>query len=120
MALARTTPTSTSKANLRGDEIISVSNDFRVTITVTVNQSSQLHQDLLEFSNSDRSNQTRTGGVMIVNDISTGRKITLAGAYIQTEPDEGFDLEEQDLAWIFGVQAVTYENPLDGRNLLAT
>jgi hypothetical protein len=115
---ARNAPSFSQKPQLNGKYIRSFNADKGGTVTVLVNQSSDLHQKLLEIALEDRVPSGKKVGPMVIKDIASGRQTTFQNAYIQSETDEAFALEDSDLSWVFGFEKVEYTNPQDNANLV--
>lgn len=109
ISITRTGPSFTMKDQANGKVIRSFNPTLSGTATITVNQSSQLYQDLLEQVELDRINQNVVGP-MVIKEVSSGRQITLKSAFIQTAPDETFAMEDSDIAFVFGFEAVQNTN----------
>ncbi len=75
------------------------------TVTITVDQESQLHQDLLAIANADSNPSTRTQVAnMVLKDNSSAEEITWKNAFIQTIPDRSRGVESTTFAWVFGFE----------------
>jgi hypothetical protein len=109
ISFTRTGPSFTMKDQANGKVIRSFNPTLSGTATITVNQSSQLYQDLLAQAQLDRVNQNVVGP-MVIKEVSSGRQVTLKSAFIQTVPDETFAMEDSDISWVFGFEAIENTN----------
>ena len=114
---AQTTPSFSQKAQLKGKVIRSFNADRSGTLTILVNQSSKLQQQLIQKANDDRLNRNVVGP-LVIKDIASGRQTTYQNAYIQTNPDEPFAAEDSDISWVFGYESVDKTVPLDNANVV--
>jgi hypothetical protein len=72
------------------------------TLTVTVDQEAQLHNQLIAIAEADANPSTRTQvGNMVITDTSSGFRMTYKNAYITTIPDEARAVESLTFPWIF-------------------
>lgn len=108
---ARNAPTFTMKPAGAVSKIVRVHNPDRSgTVTITVDQESQLHQDLLALANSERNPATRDKvGNMVLRDLSAGEEITWKNAFITTIPDRSRAVESTTFGWVFGFEDFTNE-----------
>lgn len=80
------------------------------TVTITVDQESQLYQDLLAIANADSNPSTRTQvGNMVLTDNSSSERITWKNAFIQSIPDRSRAVESATFAWVFGFEDFEHE-----------
>lgn len=108
---ARSTPAWSIKPAGAVPKIVRVFNPDRSgTVTITVDQESQLHQDLKAIANADRLPGTRTQvGNMVLRDNSSEEEITWINAFIMTEPDKSRGVESTTFAWVFAFENFTDE-----------
>ena len=102
---ARNAPTYTQKPTGNG-RLIRVRNPDRSgTITITVDQTSKLHQELLAVALADRAlgNVVKT---LQVTDNTTGATHTYINAFITTDPDQAFGTEAATYPWVFGFESM--------------
>jgi hypothetical protein len=75
------------------------------TVTVVVDQESQLHQSLLSITQADQNPATRTQvGTMVLSDLSSGEVINFLNAFITTEPDAVRATESSTFSWVFAFE----------------
>jgi hypothetical protein len=107
---ARTSPSWTIKATGQGRAVRVYNPDRTGTVSVVVDQESQLHQSLLDISRADRNPATRDQvGAMVLNDTSSGEKVTWANSFITTDPDLTRATESATFTWVFGFESVDKE-----------
>lgn len=102
---ARTTASFSDKTSAMGELIRVYSADKSGTLTILVNQESQLHQDLKALSAADRLNRNIVGA-MVMKDTSSGEQYTYKNSYIQTDPDETRGTESTDVSWNFRFESI--------------
>ena len=91
----------------RGKVIRTLDVDRSGTLTITVDQTSQLQQDLTRIHKEDLNPATRTQvGDFVVFDVQANQKITLQNAYIMTFADFSRGTEVATFEWVF-----MYEQP---------
>ncbi len=72
------------------------------TVTITVDQESQLHQSLKALANAERDPAQRNKVAdMVLTDNSAGEKITWKNACIMTIPDRSRGVESTTFPWVF-------------------
>jgi len=104
---ARTSPSWTIKATGQGRAVRVYNPDRTGTVSVVVDQESQLHQSLLDISRADRNPATRDQvGAMVLNDTSSGGVINWANSFITTDPDLTRGTESATFTWVFGFESV--------------
>jgi hypothetical protein len=103
---ARNAPTWTQKPAGAVPKVTRVYNPDRSgTVTITVDQESQLHQSLKGIANAERDPGTRDKvGDMVLKDTSSGEEVTWVNAYITTKPDLVRGNESQTFAWVFAFE----------------
>ena len=104
---ARTSPSWTIKATGQGRAVRVYNPERTGTVSVVVDQESQLHQSLLDISRADRNPATRDQvGAMVLNDTSSGGVINWANSFITTDPDLTRGTESATFTWVFGFESV--------------
>ena len=92
------------------------------TVTITVDQTSTLHQKLLALSASERTPAGRNKvGVMKMKDQSSGYETNWLNAFIMTDPEVARGTEAATFAWVF--QYVGYDafpNEANSTNLVGS
>jgi hypothetical protein len=102
---ARNAPSWTNKPTGLGKVIRVYNPDRSGTVSVVVDQESQLHQSLKTIANTDRIPETRTQVAdMVLRDTSSGEEITFVNSYIMTIPDRVRGTESQTFTWLFGYE----------------
>lgn len=75
------------------------------TVTIIVDQESQLHQSLKAIANSERTPGGRDKvDDMVLKDLTAGEEITFKNAFITTIPDRTRAVESSTFAWVFGYE----------------
>lgn len=83
------------------------------TVSVVVDQESQLHQDLLTIAAADRNPATRDQvGTMLLTDNTSGESVEFRNAFIMTEPDLSRGTESTTFTWVFGFED-RYQEPVN-------
>lgn len=80
------------------------------TLTLTVDQESQLHQNLKAIAKADRISRDKVGP-LVLKDNSSGEVIVYLNAFILTDPDEARGTESQTFAWLFGFEDKKTDSP---------
>lgn len=113
VAEARATPTYTHKPLLNGDGVRSYSADTSGTVTFLVDQSSKLHQRLLEIYYTDRESRNQAGTITctLLGPSGNVRQKFYRAAYIMSSPDESDGDVSADVSWVFGVTAIEKTYP---------
>lgn len=102
---ARNAPSFTVKPTGQGGAVRVYNPDRTGTVTVLVDQESQLHQSLLDLAEADQNPATRNiVSPMVMTDTSSGYKITYLNAFITTEPDETRGTESAVFSWVFAFE----------------
>jgi len=102
---ARNAPSWTVKATGRGRSVRVYNPDRTGTISIVVDQESQLHQDLKAIAQADARAATRSQvGTMVVKDASSGESVQFSSAFIMTEPDFGRATESLTFTWVFAYE----------------
>jgi len=100
---ARTGPSFTQTMTANGEAIRTYMSDRSGAVTILVDQTSRLHQDLRELAESDRNSRTIVGP-MVVKDNNSGEQLTYKNAYIATQPDEVRGTEASIFSWLFNFE----------------
>ena len=107
---ARTSPSWTMKSTGQGRAVRVYNPDRTGTLSVVVDQESQLHQSLLDLSRADRNPATRNQvGAMVMNDTSSGEVVTWKNCFITSDPDVTRGTESATFTWVFGFEDVAKE-----------
>lgn len=107
---ARTAPSWTIKATGQGRAVRVYNPDRTGTLSVVVDQESQLHQSLLDISRADRNPATRNQvGAMVLKDTSSGEVVNFKNTFITTDPDLTRGTESATFTWVFGFEDVEKE-----------
>jgi hypothetical protein len=103
---ARNAPSWTVKPTGQGRAVRVYNPDRTGTVSIVVDQESQLHQQLLAIAEADRNPATRTQvATMVLKDGSSSEQINFVNAFITTEPDASRATESTTFTWVFA-----YEN----------
>ncbi len=100
---ARTAPRWSKKTSARGELIRSKNPDDSGTVTITVNQTSRLHQQLYTLASQDDADLNIVGP-MVLKDNTSGEQFIWKNAFIETLPDEARATEESEFTWVFGFE----------------
>lgn len=114
---ARTAPTYTVKPTGTGKVVRVYNPDRSGTVSITVDQESQLHKDLRLIAIADVLNRDQVFP-MLITDGSTGETFLYSNAFIQTEPDETRGTESATFTWVFMFESVRKLNGLADTNLV--
>lgn len=118
---ARSAPSWTMKPTGQGKAVRVYNPDRTGTVSIVVDQESQLHQELKDFAKADRNPATRTQvGTMRLNDTSSGEVIDFVNAFITTEPDAVRGTESSTFTWIFAFEDRVSEPVANLTNLVGT
>jgi hypothetical protein len=118
---ARNAPTFSQKVGAVGKATRTLNPDRTGTMSILVDQESQLHNQLHAIARADRNPATRTQvGDMVLTDITSGEKFTWENTYIMTDPDTVRATESSVITWVFNFEkavptaAETLENVVGG------
>lgn len=103
---ARTAPSWSGKTSVAGELIRTFNPDRSATVSILVNQTSKLHQQLRQLAENDRLNRNVVGA-MVLKDTSSGEQFTYVNAFITVDPDEIRATESQDFTWVFMCERIT-------------
>ncbi len=104
---ARTSPSWSMKATGQGKVVRVYNPDRTGTLSVVVDQESQLHQSLLDIAKADRNPSTRNQVKnMTLTDTSSGEVINWVNSFITTDPDLTRGTESATFTWVFGFESV--------------
>jgi hypothetical protein len=107
---ARTSPSWTVKPTGQGKSVRVYNPDRTGTVSVLVDQESQLHQSLLSIHQADQNPATRTQvATMSLKDTSSGEVASFLNCFISTEPDLTRGTESSAFSWVFAFEDVTKE-----------
>jgi hypothetical protein len=107
---ARTSPSWTVKPTGQGKAVRVYNPDRTGTVSVLVDQESQLHQSLLSIHQADQNPATRTQvATMSLKDTSSGEVVSFLNCFISTEPDLTRGTESATFSWVFAFEDVTKE-----------
>jgi len=109
---ARTAPRWAKKTSGRGELIRSKNPDDSGTVSIVVNQTSKLHQQLYTLAEQDDVNLDIVGA-MVLTDNTSGEQITWKNAFIETLADEARATEESEFTWVFGFEERTTKTSVD-------
>jgi hypothetical protein len=110
LTVSRTSPDKSLKVQANGQAIISKNPDHTGTITVLVNQVSQLYQDLMAIANADRRvGQKVTARNFRISMLGTGSVYNYTNAVILETPGNTFATEESDLSFVFAFERENVE-----------
>jgi hypothetical protein len=118
IAETRETPTFTKKTTARGKAIRTFNPNRSGSLTITVDQESKLHQQLLAIAEDDRDpNQRDKVDTMRMSQpgVSATRYVN---AYITTEPDEARGTESATFGWVFEFEEKIPEPVAEPANLV--
>lgn len=73
------------------------------TLTITVDQESQLHQTLKSIHQADIISRDKVAP-FVLKDNNSGEVIIFKNAFILAEPDESRGVESATFAWVFGYE----------------
>lgn len=80
------------------------------TVTILVDQTSTLHQQLLSIAAADRIPATRSQVYPLkIDDTSSGEKIVFQNAYISTRPDFSRGTDAVTFPWVFAYEKTAPE-----------
>ena len=102
---ARTTPSFSQKTSANGEAIRVGNPDRTGTLSVLVNQESQLQQQLVVLAKDDQLNRNIVGA-MVLKDTTSGEQFTYQNAYITVQPDETRATESSDFTWVFNFEKI--------------
>lgn len=97
------TPKFNQKPTGRGKIVRIYNPDKSGTVTITVDQESQVHQQLKALSAEDDLSRNIVAP-MVMFDGSTKEAITYTNAYISVDPDESRGTESATFAWVFNFE----------------
>lgn len=118
---ARNAPSWTMKPTGQGKAVRVYNPDRTGTVTIVVDQESQLHQSLLDISKADRNPATRTQvATMVLADKSSGEVVNFLNAFITTDPDLTRGTESATFSWVFAFEDVQKEPVANLTNLVGT
>jgi hypothetical protein len=104
---ARSAPSWTMKATGQGRAVRVYNPDRTGTLSVVVDQESQLHQSLLDIARADRNPSVRDKvAAMVMSDASSGEAVTWKNSFITTDPDLTRGTESATFTWVFGFESV--------------
>jgi hypothetical protein len=102
---ARNAPTFTMKPRGLGGAVRIYNPDRTGTVSVIVDQESQLHQSLKALANAERVASGRDKVAdMVLKDTASGEEITWVNSFITTVPDRIRGTESQTFTWVFGFE----------------
>lgn len=102
---ARNAPSWTVKPTGQGKAVRVYNPDRTGTVSIIVDQESQLHQSLKAIAQADANPQTRTQVAnMTINDTSSGEVFDFVNAFITTEPDAIRATESSTFTWVFAYE----------------
>lgn len=103
---ARTTPSFSQKMSAAGKGRRVYNPDRSGTMSVLVDQESQLHNQLHAIARADRNPATRNKvGEFLMTDIASGEVFTYKNAYIMTDPDTVRGTESAVFTWVFNFES---------------
>lgn len=103
---ARTSPSWTMKPTGQGKAVRVYNPDRTGTVSIVVDQESQLHQSLKGISQADNVAATRSQVAgMTMTDTSSGEVVNFTNAFISTEPDMTRATESATFTWVFAFES---------------
>lgn len=114
---AKTSPRFTKKVTGTGKVVRVYDPDKSGTVTLTVDQESKLHQELVAIVIADDLTRNHVGP-LVMTDGNTGETIVYKNAFIENEPDEVRALESQTFAWVFGFEARIHSPAPNDQNIV--
>lgn len=103
---ARTSPSFTQKMSGLGKARRAYNPDRSGTVSILVDQESQLQNQLHAIARADRNPGTRDKvGVMKLTDLTSGEVFDYNNAYIMTDPDTVRGTESTVQTWVFAFEA---------------
>jgi len=103
----RSAPTWTKRATGNGRIVRVYNPDRSGTLTILVDQESDVHNQLRILAAADRLSRNVVG-TLTVKDTSSGELFYYKNAYISTEPDEVRGTEAATYAWVFEFESVEH------------
>jgi len=117
----RAVPRFTKKAKGRGGIVRVYNTDESGSLTIIVDQESQLHQDLINISESERNAATRDKVAdLSMTDTSSGYVDIYQNAYISEPADESRGTESGTFTWTFEYERKNPEVVTQPINLVGT
>jgi hypothetical protein len=102
---ARAAPSWTVKPTGQGRAVRVYNPDRTGTVSIVVDQESQLHQSLKAIAQADQIPATRNQvATMTLTDTSSGEVINFNNAFITTEPDATRGTESATFTWVFAYE----------------
>jgi hypothetical protein len=97
---ARATASWSLKMGARGRGTRVLNRDRSGSLTITIDQESQLHQTLKAVHKADLLSRDKVGPLTL-HDESSGEKIVFKSCFIATEPDDARGTESATFGWTF-------------------
>ncbi len=114
---AATTPDFSVKPTASGSIVRVFNADDSGTLTVTVDQESKLHQQLIAISKADRNTRDQVFAGKL-NDTSNSQVTNYKNMFITNQPDESRGTESATFAWVFMFEAKNTDEVVNPTNIV--